>query len=412
MNKLKSIFSPRKLILVIVIVLSILTIPEFTSPSLSQTNAIITMVSLDKVDGEIQIAAKVLTPTDDKKSNYEIYSSTGKTLGQAVEKLSILIGKQIGFAQCDIVAFGDNIIEDGIMDDLDYLVRSKRAGRNALLISFSGDATEFSQIISDLTTKKSLSLDQIMDFNNRYLLIKKSNIETFYKDYFEDISIGYMPHLQIASKQDNNVIEVQASDSSSSGGSSGGQSSSGEDKKYLINDGSTSIFKKGKKIMELSPDMVRTMNLFVNKNQTSTFVVKNVTDDKLNEADVVVEMLDKITNLTPSFDKDNNPVFEVEMEIQVLIEQIIEHKPNDKYLNLDKDFLSKTVVNKLKEQVSNDMYSFVDFCKENKIDLVNAYSNFYHLKYKKFKKYLEKTDKENFLDGIKFKIDVKINSDY
>ena len=56
MKILKSIFSPRKLIIWIFILMIIITIPEFTEPAMSQTDAIVSMLCVDKKDNNFEIA--------------------------------------------------------------------------------------------------------------------------------------------------------------------------------------------------------------------------------------------------------------------------------------------------------------------------------------------------------------------
>ena len=89
MKKLKTLFSPRKLIIWLFLVILIFTVPEITKPAMSESEAIVTMMSIDKVDENIKVAAAVLTPAGEKKANYEVFSATGKTVGEAVENVSL-----------------------------------------------------------------------------------------------------------------------------------------------------------------------------------------------------------------------------------------------------------------------------------------------------------------------------------
>ena len=109
MKKLKIIFSPRKLIVWIFLIVLIITVPEITKPAMSKTEAIITMMSIDKIDNKIKVSTAVITPSNEKTTNYEVYSGTGETLGEAVENVSLSLGKSMGFAQCEIMAFGENL---------------------------------------------------------------------------------------------------------------------------------------------------------------------------------------------------------------------------------------------------------------------------------------------------------------
>ena len=158
MKKLKTIFSPRKLILWLFLIILIITVPEVTKPAMSETEAIVTMMSIDKVDDKIKVATAVVTPASEKKANYEVYSGVGETVGEAVENVSLALGKSMGFAQCEIMAFGEQLSSDGIMSSLDFMTRTRKVGRNALLINFSGDVEEFQQAVVNLNIEKSLPI--------------------------------------------------------------------------------------------------------------------------------------------------------------------------------------------------------------------------------------------------------------
>jgi hypothetical protein len=174
-----------------------------------------------------------------------VYSSEGETLSVAVENMSLEIGKEMGFAQCEIVAIGETLSENGVMKALDYMTRTKRVGTNSILITFTGDLVEFTQAVSDLSQEKSLNLGQIINFDRRFILSNQSNIENFYKDYYSDTSIGITPKIKFEDKEAKNSIEVSSSTegSTNSGGQHNPNSQSQEKKKYIVNDGSMTVFK-------------------------------------------------------------------------------------------------------------------------------------------------------------------------
>ena len=206
MKKLKTLFSPRKIIVWIFLIVLVFTIPEITKPAMSETEAIVTMMSIDKVGDEVKVATSILTPANDKKANYEVFSGIGKTVGEAVENVSLSLGKSMGFAQCEIMALGENLSNEGIMSSLDFMTRTRKVGRNALLINFSGDVEEFQQAIVNLNIEKSLPIEDILNFDKRYIPTEDSNIHSFYKGYFSEISIGIMPKIKLLKAETSNAI--------------------------------------------------------------------------------------------------------------------------------------------------------------------------------------------------------------
>ena len=410
MKKLKTIFSPRKMILWIFLIVLLLTVPEITKPAMSETEAIVTMMSIDKVDENIKVSTAVLTPATEKQVNYEVYSGIGETVGEAVENVSLSLGKSMGFAQCEIMAFGDNISQEGIMSSLDFMTRTRKVGRNALLINFSGDVEEFQQAVINLNIEKSLPLEEILSFDRRYIPTKDSNIHAFYKGYFSKISTGIMPKVQLLKeKEGKNPIELESGSTGGGNASEPGSGTGGNTKKqYILNDGTVCVFKDGKKEVELKPELMKNLNLMLNNEQEGTLKVENVTDDLYKNSNIVLSITEKTVKFSPKFEGPT-PIMKIEIELVVVVEEVDEENPNKNFLKRNKEFLTPALVEKTKETVKAKTSEIIDFCKENNVDIIGVYKNFYRKQYKDFKKYYSSVQ-EKYLDNVEFNISVKVSS--
>ena len=137
----------------------IFTSPKFSMPAMSRTEAIVTMLCIEKVDEEIEIATVVLNAGENNKPSYQVYTSKGNDLADASKKLAEMIGKELGFAQCEMIAFGDEIRKSGVMSALDFIVRTRKTSGNSVVIAFSGNTKEFAETITDLGLKKNLKFE-------------------------------------------------------------------------------------------------------------------------------------------------------------------------------------------------------------------------------------------------------------
>lgn len=411
MKKLKSIFSPRHLIVWIFLVILILTIPEITNPAMSKTEAIVTMLSIDEINEKIMVATSVLTPAMEKTANYEVYKGEGDTLDEAIENVSLAIGKSIGFAQCEIMAFGDGISENSIIPSLDYMTRTRKLGRNAMLINFSGEVGEFAQAVVNLNIEKSLSLEDIMNFDKRFILSEESSIDAFYKGFFSEISLGIMPKIKLSKEKTANAIEVQQSSVGGGSSTEPGSGGSGESKKlFILNDGTTSVFKRGKKTLEISPEKIKELNIFLNKSQEGTLKVEGVSDHIYKDDTIILHLSEKSLSYKPEF-KNGKPVYNIEVDLTILVEEVVEKYPSKKFLRRNKEFLTDSLIEKLTEQIKQEGFNTIKYCQENQIDLLRVYEQFYRKKYKEFKSYYEK-EQEKYLDQIEYNISVKVSSTY
>ena len=411
MKKLKTIFSPRKLIIWIFLIILIITVPEVTKPAMSRTEAIITMMSIDKVNDKIKVATAVITPSTEKTTNYEVYSGVGQTVGEAVENVSLALGKSMGFAQCEIMAFGENLSQEGIMSSLDFMTRTRKVGRNAILINFSGDVEEFQQAIVNLNIEKSIPLEDVINFDKRYIPSADSNIHSFYKGYFSKISLGIMPKVQLLEQETDNSVEVESGATGGGNSNDPGSGTAGRNnKKYILNDGTVCVFKNGKKTLELTPKQMQKLNLLSNVEQEGTLKVENVNDELYKNSNIVLNIHDKNLSFKPKF-KNNKPIFNISIELSVLVEEVDEENPDKSFLKRNKDFLTDELVNRIKETVKLDAMDIIEFCKQNETDLIGVYENFYRKEYKKFKSYYN-NNKEKYLNDIDYNISVKVSSSY
>ena len=411
MKKLKSLFSPRKLIIWFFVVALIIAMPELTRPSLSQTEALVSMLCIEKKEDEYEIATTVLTPGQERKVNNQVYTGKGKTLGEAVNSIAISLGKEMAFAQCEIVAFGEKICEEGVVPSIDFMTRTKRVGRSAVLINFTGEASEFAQAVTQLSQDKALRLDQIMHYDERYILSKYSNIDTFYRGYYSPIKTGIMPQIRLEKTDSSGAIEVSAS---SEGGSAGGQmqakEQNGQEKKYIINDGTTTVFYNGSKKFDLTPEQMQDINILQDNKQEGVLKVEGVTDHIYNDATIVFALTKKEIKLTPSF-KGEKPIYTMDVEIRVLVDEVVDKEQSNKFLRRNKEFLTPTAINKLKETLHKKMTETIEFCKTNEIDLINVYREFNAKQHKKFQQHYQKTQGK-YLEGIEYKINIEVNSAY
>lgn len=409
MKKLKTIFSPKKLILWLFILILIIGVPEFSRPSMSETEALVNMLCVEKKDEKYEVASLVLTPGQERKINTQVYTGNGSTLGEAVNNVAISIGKQMGFAQCEIIAFGENVCEESIVPVIDYMTRTKKVGRSSVLVSFSGDINDFANACSNLSQEKALRLDRIINYDKRYIMAKDSNIDSFYKGYYSEISLGVMPHLYIASEQTSGAIEVAMQQQNQPSKGEASADSSGE-KKYLTNDGTTSVFVKGVKLLELMPEQVVDLNLLQNNEQEGVIKVENVTDELYENATIIFALKHKEIKVATNFEGET-PVYTLNLELRVLVDEVTEERPGKEFMRRNKEFLTATAIKKLEETLKSNMFETIEFCKTNQIDLLNAFKNFYSRNHKQFMDYYSK-NKSNFLEGIDFRINIEINSAY
>lgn len=412
MQKVKSVFSPRKLAIWLFVLLLIVTIPEFTKPAMSQTEALVTLMCVDVVDDQFSLSASVLAPGEGKKPTYNFYYAVGETLGDAMDTISLSIGKEMGFSQCEIMAFGDTLCGKGIISALDFMVRLKKVSRNAMLVNFGGDIKDFSDAMKSLYTEKQLKIEQVINFDKQYILSQDSTIDNFYRGYFSDIGIGMLPKMTVKTEETDNAIQVQAQSSDSASAQSGQSAQGGQEKKlYLSNDGTIGIFKFGKKQMEIDYETNKNINLFDNKDYKGILIINNVTDKLYNDATVVMNITKTKPKIKVSF-VDGKPNFKLDLTLTMYIEEIVQNQQKSSFMRRNKEFYTDALLSKIKSHVETELNDAVELCKTSNLDLLQVYQNFNCFKNKQFKEYLNEVGKDNYLQGVNFEMNVTIESAY
>lgn len=411
MKKFKSIFSPRKLLIWLFVLLMIVTIPEFTKPAMSQTEAIVTFLCVDKADENFEVAASVLTPADGKKPNYTFYYANGQTLGDAMDNISLSIGKEMGFSQCEVMAFGDNLSNQGVISALDFMVRLKKISRNAVLINFGGKTKDFSKALYKLFTEKQLKIEQIINADKKYILSNDTSIDNFYRGYFSPISVAVLPKMTVKTQETDNAIQVAASADSQSQSGTNGAEMHQEQELYLLNDGTMGVFEKGKKQLELDFETVQKINLFINKDYQGLLNILDVTDDVYDHATVVMNITKTKPKIKVEF-KDEKPIYTLDLNLVMYIEEIVQNEQSSTFMRRNKEFYTTTLLEKIKQKVLFQLESAAQFCKANNVDLIKVYQSFKCFKPKQFKEYLAKVGQQNYLQDVEFKFNLTIESAY
>ena len=175
MKKLKKIISPRTLLLIASVIIFVSSISFINLPSQSSTQGIVSVLAVDTDGSQVDVACSIITPTGGRKTKSNVYSAKAPTIAQAIQKVSIQIGKTLGFAQCDVVAVGNNIMEQNIVSALDYLTRTRKVNKNVLLLNFDGIAKEFIESVIYIEENLSLKLSELLAYNKENIMAIDEN---------------------------------------------------------------------------------------------------------------------------------------------------------------------------------------------------------------------------------------------
>ena len=124
----------------ILLVLLFITLFFFPSaiiaPAESVSNAIVTAIGLDKQQDEYEVTLLTFLsyPNQSYTERYEIFTSTGATLSEALTKAGLQLGKAVSLFHTPTAIVSESLLSQDIAPELNYLVRVASLPQSCILI--------------------------------------------------------------------------------------------------------------------------------------------------------------------------------------------------------------------------------------------------------------------------------------
>ena len=420
--------------LLALIVIAIFFFPKaIIAPSESVSNAIVTAIGLDKQDEDYEVTLLTFLsyPNQSYTERYEIFTSTGATLSEALTKAGLQLGKTVSLFHTHTAIVSENLLNEDITPALNYLVRVASLPQSCILIGTNVPTKTFMEFVKELDSEADLNLEELTFFNSNYVYWNDTSINSFLQGYYsptETSLISFMPlrkgesdgipidkPLQTEEGQSGGGSQEEmpssgASASSSSQGSSQGSQGGGEsqgEKLELINDGNEILLKRGIKVEELDRDILRGLNWFNSKTTSAVLIIKDVNDENFNNADLAYKVNHK--QVRERYDYQNGvPVVTTSIRLFVTLTEVDGSKEELKKKN-EASYISDTVRQKIEETVKRQIANALDVFVQNKTDVMEIYEKFYRARRQETKKYIKNlSHPDEFLSNVVFKVVVSV----
>lgn len=422
--KMKKVFSPRRLIIWLSIIGLIFSFQYTNQPSQSKTQAVVSVLVADiNEEDKVEVSAIIVTPIANSSSKHFAYTGEGGTVAKAVQNVSLQLGKEMGFGQCDVMALGNKLCETNTLKVMDYLTRTKKVGKNSILINFEGKTDEFANSIVYMLDNMGLSLVDIIDYNQKNTMASETNVETFLKSFYGDTGLSKMPKLAVQKEETVNAIKIDlGNNNSTSAGvsndeeglsvdtetSSGGGGENKDGSVYFINSGTTAIFKDGKKILEYTPEDMAYINLLDKTSKNGEFKLEHITSEIYNDATIILRLVDK--KIFAKYKFKDTPYIKYDLDLYIDIEEVVEDSKNKNLLMSENWFVDQAVVDGLTDLIQTNLRESMQKIADNSTDVLNFYQPFNKFHHKKWGKYIE--THPDYLQNIEYDFNIKIYSDY
>lgn len=404
----------------IFIVLALLVIITFPSALYMQSDKDKTIVTsaigIDRKDDEYEITILAVIPKggNDINSNLELFSASGNSISEALDTISLDIGRKIGLAHCDSIIFTEELMKENLTLILDYFIRTANLSTNPTLVATPDSAKDLLNAVKSSNNLLDLSLKNIIDSQEDRTLLSNVTLDRFYRAYLSNNSTFAIPLLSTKSADESTSSsagsEGNLPEDSEGGGSSGGGSSGGSKEKKIKNDNEIAIIRDGKLVGKLSDDEKFIYNLLTNKSSYQKFNLDNISDNNVNNSTVILQEADKIIVPMCKF-KDGKPVMVYKIWLSVMLDEIIS-TDNHSYsaINGVKNYITPVIEQEFHKLIDEKLNNTINAMHDNKYDVLNIYSKFNAFEYKQFQEYLSTLNHPiEYMEGVSIEIDLKLN---
>ena len=181
----------NKFVIILFLMVVFLFFGSITNTLVINNRGIVVGMGIDLKGEEVSVACQILvagdmgadTPNND---NYAILSSTGKTFGEATQKMMVDSAEFMSYAHCNTIIVGKKIVESGrLFEVLDELLKNSKITENTYLVYYDGDTEEILKKKVGINLSTSFALQRMIGSSESYADIVKCSIH----DYLVKVSV-------------------------------------------------------------------------------------------------------------------------------------------------------------------------------------------------------------------------------
>ncbi len=415
---MKKLFS-NKLLIVFVLLLLAFFPSALSKKSMSNNNAIVIAVGVDKKEKEYTLSFQVVIPKQDNsyRESLLVLSASGENLYDTYRQAETQIGKRIAFRHCQYIIINEELAKsENIATTLDFLVRNRDISNSCILLCTDKSANEIMSLDSKTESSINIGVIELLEYYEKKYFVYDTNLENFVTGAYSPRKCGLMTFISSSDKIENGIgtsAESGASGGGEGGGASGGsgEQSSQQKQQYLSFDGRVVVFKDAKYNGVFSTEDLLSLNWFNSSSGfADKFIVEGVTDELYTNAKIGFELLDKKSKIKAYFEGDT-PVLSLEVDCKIIIEDV-ENAVQDKVvLQSGKYALTSGLNSKIQQKIYNDAIAVFKKMINFESDIVDVYSKFNKYNHKKFQKYLSSlNDDEFYLSKVKLVVKTSVKT--
>lgn len=185
----------NKIFIIIYTLFIMLILSSCTGANEINKLAIVTTIGIDREDGDILLTCEVSNPlynpeTDGISSaskSVVFISGKGKTLFEAIRNIRLDFDRELFFSHANVLILGEELAKEGIIKNLDYLLRSQEPREDIKIVVAKGSrASEIMRVRGDLNLSVGKYISNLLDnfdYNGKMINI---SLAEYYRYYYEE----------------------------------------------------------------------------------------------------------------------------------------------------------------------------------------------------------------------------------
>ncbi len=414
MKKLKNYLSyafrvPMFIVLLFIVI--VYGLPALGKDAEVDEFAIVTAIGLDKgTDDEVDVSLLTFVPVAQQNfaEKYKVVKASGSSVLEAIDYAGLYLGREVGLNHVKTVVINEEYFTENASVEMDYLTRNKSLALSTSVICTDAKASDFLETVQKMDTESSIKVDDIIDFNNKFIYSTESTFETFYKGLYSKTKSSLVSFISLSEDIDEGVT-VSASGEASGGSGDTATNNGKETQKTILNDGKSILCKAASKVALLDNTDMQKLNLATGSFKSGTIVIDDFSDDVFHNARLTFDIQNIDIRRKAQF-INGHPI--VNMSIKLYV-KLLEAKEEDLEIkeNIDIKNISKEAIDALESKVKLSISDAINILRENKCDILKVYTllnNSHPNETKKFMSRLE--DEQDFLNHVVFKVSPQIYS--
>ena len=158
---------------------------------------IVVGLAVDSGGDLVELAAQVILPRSGGSASggndFMIFTSSGETMQDAVEKLSVSMGVKASLSHCTLVVLGEDLLRTRSDMVFKHLIRSPYFADNTLLVAASGSAKDVLSAKVPINDVASYHLQRMMQGVQREAGVNACTVKDHFANYYYIGGAGYMP---------------------------------------------------------------------------------------------------------------------------------------------------------------------------------------------------------------------------